>query len=556
MTGLGLEVSRFLVAAGGGFILWILCNRLWEKYGYRFFVIRIYVYLENNLLTVITLENNGTEGRQSRDQSAENMAIIYKFIQHRGQDRILLLFDYDANKTARLKENTDARWSKTHKGWHIADTTANRTACKLLPQGATMPIDGGGLDILKKRKVALPNNGSNLPTIKPTVFTDENSELRIELLFTKSQFLQQAVKKVKGIKWNSVKACWHIACSKVCFDELCKKMEDVAYIDKKLLRAQLNKIKAAQQKGVNEQKPVAPKSAMLLHTVSHYNLQLLNTVMEHLQLKGYSTSTQKTYRNEIAVFLQTLKNVKADGLEIAAIKRYIHDCIHKQQLSENTIHSRLNALKFLYEQVLGHERFFVELPRPKKHLQLPKVLGEEELRRLFASPRNLKHKAILFVAYSAGLRVSEVINLRLQDIDRERKQLFIHCSKGKKDRYVRLSPMVLDVLEQYYKMSEVKPVNYVFEGTEKGKPYTSRSAQQIFTDAKNKAGILKSLSFHNLRHSFATHLLEKGVDVLFIKEILGHFNIETTQRYLHVKKEFLINIESPLDDLYRGRPNT
>lgn len=114
--------------------------------------------------------------------------------------------------------------------------------------------------------------------------------------------------------------------------------------------------------------------------------------------------------------------------------------------------------------------------------------------------------------------------------------------------------MVLDVLEQYYKMSEVKPENYLFEGPEKGKPYTARSAQQIFSDARKKAGILKSLSFHNLRHSFATHLLEKGVDVIFIKEILGHFNIETTQRYLHVKKEFLINIESPLDDLYKNVP--
>ena len=481
------------------------------------------------------------------------MAITYRLIQHRGQNRILLLFNYDADKTARLKENTDARWSKTYKGWHIADTTVNRIACKLLPQGQNPPGDIHSLEILKKGKAVLAKDTSNLPTIKPSVFTDENNDLRIDLLFNNNQLLQQSVKKVKGVKWNSVKTCWHIACTKICFEEFCKQMEGIAVIDKKLLRAQLNKIKAAQQKGVGERKVGAPKSALLLHTISHYNLQLLNTAMEHLQLKGYSTSTQKTYRNEMAIFLQTLKNIKADGLAIDAIKRYIHNCIHKQQLSENTIHSRLNALKFLYEQVLGHERFFVELPRPKKHLQLPKVLGEEELRRLFASPKNLKHKAILFVAYSAGLRVSEVINLRLQDIDRERKQLFIHCSKGKKDRYVRLSPMVLDVLEQYYKMSEVKPTNYVFEGTEQGRPYTSRSAQQIFTDAKNKAGILKSLSFHNLRHSFATHLLEKGVDVLFIKEILGHFNIETTQRYLHVKKEFLINIESPLDDLYRNR---
>ncbi len=487
---------------------------------------------------------------------AKNMTITYKLLKHRGENRILLLFDYDANKTARLKENTDARWSKTHKGWHIADTAANRIACKLAPADADAPKANQSINILKKTLGVLPVTNSILPTIKPAAFTHSKNELRIELVFSKNPLLLQALKKIKGIKWNSVKACWHIACTKECFDELCSITTGVAYIDKKLLSAQLHKIKTLQQTVGVVKSTSTPKSSILLHTISHFNLQLLQTTVEHLQLKGYSTSTQKTYRNEIAAFLQTLKNIKADSLVTEDIRKYIHYCIHKQQLSENTIHSRLNALKFLYEQVLGYERFFVEIPRPKKHLQLPKVLGEEELRRLFAAPKNLKHKAILFVAYSAGLRVSEVINLRLQDIDRERKQLFIHCSKGKKDRYVRLSPMVLDVLEQYYKMSEVKPKNYLFEGIEKGKPYTSRSAQQIFTDAKNKAGILKTMSFHNLRHSFATHLLEKGVDVLFIKEILGHFNIETTQRYLHVKKEFLINIESPLDDLYKDKPYT
>ena len=482
------------------------------------------------------------------------MAIIYKFIQHRGESRILVLFKYDANITTRLKENTDARWSKTLKGWHIADTDANRIACKLAPERGEVNVANNINGFVLPSQAVSPESNTLLPIIKPTVFTNNNNEQRIELSFEKNPMLQLAVKKIKAVKWNPVKACWHIACTKECFEELCSLTAGIAHVDKKLLSKQLHKIKTLQQTTADAPKRLTSKSSVLLHTISHYNLQLLQTTMEHLQLKGYSTSTQKTYRNEIAVFLQTLKNVKADSLVTEDIRKYIHDCIHKQQLSENTIHSRLNALKFMYEQVLGHERFFVEIPRPKKHLQLPKVLGEEELRRLFASPKNLKHKAILFVAYSAGLRVSEVINLRLQDIDRERKQLFIHCSKGKKDRYVKLSPMVLDVLEQYYKMSDVKPENYLFEGPEKGKPYTARSAQQIFSDARKKAGILKSLSFHNLRHSFATHLLEKGVDVIFIKEILGHFNIETTQRYLHVKKEFLINIESPLDDLYRNMP--
>ena len=114
--------------------------------------------------------------------------------------------------------------------------------------------------------------------------------------------------------------------------------------------------------------------------------------------------------------------------------------------------------------------------------------------------------------------------------------------------------MLLDVLEQYHKLSETKPKNYLFEGHTKGEPYSIRSAQQIFNDARKNAGILKSLSFHNLRHSFATHLLEKGVDVVFIKEILGHFDLRTTERYLNVRRDTLINIESPIDDLYRRKP--
>ena len=482
------------------------------------------------------------------------MPTTYKLIIHNGQARILLLFDYDAEKIVKLRKSTDAKWSKTHNGWHIADTSAHRIKCKLPLISEEVNTADVPAILPKQRNIRLQSNSSNLPVITPSLFSDGNKELRMELVFAHNQILQQAVKKIKGVQWSSAKASWHIACTKESFALLSSASDGIATIDTKLLKAQLHKIKTAKQTRLSTEKESKRTSTILLHNVSHYNLQLLQTTMEQLQLKAYSPSTQKTYKNELVVFLQTLKDIKADSLQTADIRKYIHNCIHLQKLSENTVHSRLNALKFLYEQVLGHERFFVEIPRPKKQLQLPKVLGEDELRRLFAAPKNLKHKAILFVAYSAGLRVSEVINLRLQDIDRERKQLFIHCSKGKKDRYVRLSPMVLDVLEQYYKMSETKPTNYLFEGVESGTPYTTRSAQQIFSDARKKAGILKTLSFHNLRHSFATHLLEKGVDVLFIKEILGHFNIETTQRYLHVKKEFLINIESPLDDLYKDKP--
>jgi site-specific recombinase XerD len=211
----------------------------------------------------------------------------------------------------------------------------------------------------------------------------------------------------------------------------------------------------------------------------------------------------------------------------------------------------MNALKFYYEKVLYREKFFWEIPRPKKPFILPKVMSEAELSRLFNAAGYLKHKAILFTAYSAGLRVSEIINLQWKHIDRNRGQILIEQAKGKKDRYVTLSPVLEDILISYYKKSKTKPVKYVFESTLAGEPYSARSAQAIFQQAKSKAGIKKEIGFHSLRHSFATHLLEKGTDVRYIQELLGHFSIKTTTRYLHVAKEKLVAIESPLDSLWK-----
>ena len=248
--------------------------------------------------------------------------------------------------------------------------------------------------------------------------------------------------------------------------------------------------------------------------------------------------------------LQAIKDIPAYELKTEHLKRYLVYCYEKLGLKENTLHSRINAMKFYYEQVLKREKFFWEIPRPKKQLILPKVLGEREIAELFNALQNKKHKAILFTAYSAGLRVSEVTALKLGDIDSDRMQIFIENAKGKKDRYVTLSPILLDVLRSYIKETKPRPDKFLFEGERPGEPYSARTAQKVFQRAKEKAGIRKTISFHSLRHSFATHLLEKGIDIRFIKEILGHFSITTTERYLHVAKEKLITIESPLDAIW------
>lgn len=280
---------------------------------------------------------------------------------------------------------------------------------------------------------------------------------------------------------------------------------------------------------------------------------LLNRVREKITLKGYSPQTLKSYTSHLRKYLVAIAQTR-NPLEVtkAAIEQYLLERQKKHSYSESDINSHINAIKFLYEQVLGHERMLFYLPRPEKPLQLPKVLGEHELERLFRAVPNLKHKALLLTAFSCGLRVGEVTRLKVHQLDGERMQVFIMRSKGKKDRYVTLSPVLKDVLDRYIARYELGPKDYLFQGQEKGMAYSTRSAQTIFNRAIKEAGIHKDVTFHALRHSYATHLLEKGVDIKYIKELLGHFDIKTTERYLHVAKEKLVHIQSPLDYLDTG----
>jgi integrase/recombinase XerD len=286
--------------------------------------------------------------------------------------------------------------------------------------------------------------------------------------------------------------------------------------------------------------------------LSEANRKALADFEQHLKLKCYSASTRKTYCNEFRQLLVLLKNKPVWDLTEEDLKRYLVYAMEKEGIGEHTAHSRINALKYYFEKVLGRERFFIDIPRPKKPMGLPSILSEEELSRLFRALSNIKHKAILLTAYSAGLRVSEVVNLRLADIDSSRMQIHIVNAKGKKDRYVTLSPFLVVILRSYVKTYKPAPKVYLFESQQTGKAYPVRTVQRVFEMAKEKAGIRKEVGIHSLRHSFATHLLEKGTDIRYIKELLGHFNIKTTERYLHVSNKSLKNIASPLDDLFKS----
>lgn len=380
----------------------------------------------------------------------------------------------------------------------------------------------------------------------------------IALHFDKDAAFIQCLRKCIELKWSRQNTCWYCLCTKANFEHIKKiALENKYAVEDSQLRQAMKKTKSPtavhpgdsiiKEKQIDNNIYNTPNENVAL---SKINAGEMEKFKQQLILKSYSPSTIRTYTNEFMQLLKTLKTTPPYKLQSDRIKDYLQYCHEKLKLSEATLHSRMNALKFYYEQVLGKEKFFWEIPRPKKRDQLPKVLGENEIGRMFNAIGNIKHKAILFTAYSAGLRVSEVINLKIKDVDSERMQLFIEKSKGKKDRYVGLSILLLDVLRAYLKKNKPMPEKYVFENPNKpGEPYSIRSAQKIFQNAKEKALINKTVGIHSLRHSFATHLLEKGIDIRYIKDLLGHFSIKTTEKYLHVKKETLINIPNVLDEL-------
>ena len=382
------------------------------------------------------------------------------------------------------------------------------------------------------------------------------------VFFENKPSLNNLVRKISEAKWSQTNKCWYIPLEQASYSKLKKAVQDKANLEisglKKYLE-QKKKLPMLTLVPVSKNPATQPKEKQTIFSglkiqayVSAVNKQVLPAMEQLLKLKAYSASTIRTYLNEMSQLLAMIKDIPADELKPEHMKRYLVYCYEKLELKENTLHSRINAMKFYYEQVLGREKFFWEIPRPKKPLLLPKLLNETELAKLFNALTNKKHKAMMFTIYSAGLRVSEIVNLRIRDIDSQRMQIFIERAKGKKDRVVNLSPVLLDILRGYIKSYKPRPIEFLFESEQTFTAYPTRTVQQIFSNAKAKAGIRKVVGIHSLRHSFATHLLDKGTDIKYIKELLGHFDIKTTERYLHVSKRQLVNIISPFDDLWKN----
>lgn len=255
----------------------------------------------------------------------------------------------------------------------------------------------------------------------------------------------------------------------------------------------------------------------------------------------YSLKTRKRYTAIIERYARFIDCPLFDSTAADAI-RFISSLERDCRASASTLNQAVSALRFLYVRILGREAPIERRPRPDH--RLPSILSREEAHAIISAPRNIKHKLILALAYSAGLRVSEIASLRVSDIDADRNLIFVRSGKGRKDRYTLLAMKTKRILNIYTEVYQ--PSEWLFEG-QHGGHLSIRSIQGIFTHASKNAGISKNVSIHSLRHSFATHLLEDGTDIRYIQELLGHANAKTTQIYTHVAQKDFLRIHSPFD---------
>jgi integrase/recombinase XerD len=335
-------------------------------------------------------------------------------------------------------------------------------------------------------------------------------EDRIAVYFKKDPLLIARVKKLDGVRWSQQLLVWHLP-------------------DTEAYRKKFGLPLAADTMPSNE------------------GIEAITRFKNHLRSKRYSENTIKTYSDALKSFLVFYRLKAISEIDNEDVINYNTDYILKNKLSASYQNQIVNAIKLFFKTTQNKVIDVELIHRPKRAKVLPNVLSKEEVKLLLEAHGNLKHKTMLSLIYSCGLRCGELLALKPINIDSKRNIVLIKNSKGKKDRIAPLSPKILKMLRDYF--SVYKPKVYLFEGHTAGVAYDARSLQQVLKQAVQKAGIDKPVTLHWLRHSYATHLLESGTDLRYIQELLGHNNSKTTEIYTHVSTKSIQQIKSPFDDL-------
>ena len=335
-------------------------------------------------------------------------------------------------------------------------------------------------------------------------------ENRISVLFDKNADLIARIKQIGGARWSQTLKVWHLPDT-----------------DDNRIRFNL-----------------ALKSESL---PSEEGMRQITKFKQFLSSKRYSESTIKTYSEALKSFLVFYRNKAVGEITNDDVIVYNNEYILKKSISSSYQNQIVNAIKLFFKTIRETKIVIDKIHRPKRAKLLPNVLSKEEVKLILNAHSNIKHKMMLSLIYSCGLRCGELLALKPVNIDSKRNIVLLQNAKGKKDRIAPLSPKILKMLREYY--TSFKPKKYLFEGVIPGEPYSNKSLQSVLKQALKKTGITKPVTIHWLRHSYATHLLETGTDLRYIQELLGHSSSKTTEIYTHVSTKSIQQIKSPFDDL-------
>lgn len=464
----------------------------------------------------------------------EKLTAFLSVIEHRGQRRILVKIPGENYIDAKdkLKNIPGRRWSKTYGCWHVPYHGEAFEALQEAFDELKMASES-----YQAIEVKFKKSGKKGREDRP-VSIFEIDEKHIGLRFPYKNIWVNQVWQIPGSGWNEEGRFWRIPKIEGVLDKLEEIFEE--HLD-------LSRWKLENGSIIIPSKEKRDNWRSYDHNFKVLNEEqkaALQELEEKLVLKQYSYNTLKTYKSWFRQFLLYYSDIEPKAINSDQIRDYIIHRVREDGISESSQNQLINAIKFYYEKVLGQDRMLYDIPRPKKPKKYPQILSEDEVERIINAVDNIKHKCILLIIYSAGLRLSEAINLRKSDIHEDLNCIYVQGAKGKKDRYTLLSSTLTEVLKEYYR--RYQPEYWVFEGIHGGQ-YSSRSIQALFKRALERSRIKRKATVHTLRHSFATHLIMRGVDSMYVKELLGHSSIKTTEIYTHLSRLELRKLQSPLD---------
>jgi len=462
---------------------------------------------------------------------------------YNGENRIRIDFPYDPDIASIIKQILDAKWSKTYSTWHIPYTRDSYKQLKsLFPETA----NPDSLDWEKtedkpcisetKQEFAVQNQSIKKAGISSNIEIDVIGK-RIIVKMPKNEADIQFIRTFPYVRWDKSTYCWVMPNYGKNLDMLKN------YFNIRIARIDFQKQPQSIQTATLEKHEIIVD----LPALDSARLNEINEFKKWMEHKRYGEATVKIYIQILTIFLRFTLPKKTDEISNDDMVKFVHQYLIPKKLSYSYQNQAVNASRLFFKTISGSKLITEQIERPRREHKLPNVLSKEEVLNLLNALHNQKHRTMLSLIYACGLRCSELLNLRPENIDSKRHLLTVLNSKGKRDRLIPISDKVINMLREYFK--SYRPKKWLFEGQKTGEMYSEKSLQCVLKNAVRHAEITRPVTLHWLRHSYATHLLESGTDLRYIQELLGHKHSKTTEIYTHVSEKSLQKIKSPFDDL-------